>query len=62
MSKNTNNKQLKISKIEITNDRISARGGLALFLHYNNSQTTFLLKKDIMISKSNSTSLKGIEL
>jgi hypothetical protein len=61
MSKNTNNKQLKISKIEITNDRISARGGLALFLH-NNSQTTFLLKKDIMISKSNSTSLKGIEL
>jgi len=34
MQKNEDKNQLKIKKIEITNDKISGRGGLAFFLRY----------------------------
>jgi hypothetical protein len=34
MQKNSRKNQQQISKIEITNDKISGRGGLAFFLRY----------------------------
>ncbi len=43
MSKNYATKQLKISKIEITDDVISARGGLSLFLRYLENTKVFNL-------------------
>lgn len=41
MNKNTTKKQVKISKIETTNDVISARGGLTLFLRYLENTKVF---------------------
>ena len=43
MSKNSTKKQVKISKIETTNDLISARGGLTLFLRYLENTKVFEL-------------------
>jgi len=41
----------KISKISITNDKISSRGGLALFLRYIENAGVYKLIKDTLISK-----------
>jgi Transposase DDE domain group 1 len=43
MNKNSTTAQLKISNIEITNDVISARGGLTLFLRYLENTQVFEL-------------------
>jgi Transposase DDE domain group 1 len=43
MSINSTTAQLKISKIEITNDAISARGGLAVFIRYLENTKVFEL-------------------
>ena len=34
MAKKTHSKQVKISKVEVTSDKISAQGGVLFFLRY----------------------------
>jgi len=58
MSINSTTAQLKISKIEITNDAISARGGLTLFLRYLENTKVFELIEHHLGKMKGST--KGI--
>ena len=55
MQKNSHKNQQQISKIEITNDKISGRGGFAFFLwRLQIEKTTFiLLYVDTMVMDNN---------
>jgi len=48
MNINTTNTQLKISKIEVTDDVISARGGIPLFLNYLENTQVFELMEHFL--------------
>ena len=61
MQKKVKKSELKINKIEITKDKISGRGGLALFLRYV-EQINFYKLSDKILGTKISVSPKGLPL